>query len=147
MAFEDGPYIKVACFCESVIEGKDGVLSLIRIIDTLTSTASGPEAPDSMPPLDVNFKLVVMSVSGLARGRHELRLLPELPSGIREHDHAFNASIHFEGEGKGANVLVDYRYQFEQEGLYWFHLLLDEQLWSKIPFYVRYNRITTGTRS
>lgn len=147
MAFEEGPYIKVACFCESVIEGKDGVLSLIRIIDTLTHTAAGPEAPDSMPPLDFSLKFVLMTVAGQARGRHELRLVPELPAGIRENNRAFDASIHFEGEGKGANVLVDYPYRFEQEGLYWFHLLLDEQPWTRIPFYIRYNRITTGARS
>lgn len=147
MIFDDGPYIKVACFCESVIEGKDGVLSLIRVIDTITSTASGPEAPDSMPPLELNLKLVVMAVAGQALGRHELKLLPELPSGIREREREFVASVHFEGAGKGTNILVDYRYRFELEGLYWFDLLLDEQLWTRIPFYVRYNRITTGLLS
>lgn len=33
MAFELGPYIQAATFCSEVIEGKDGVLSLIRLMD------------------------------------------------------------------------------------------------------------------
>lgn len=145
--FEEGPYLRTACFCESVIEGKDGVLSLIRLIDLLTITVSGPEAPDDMPPVDASYKLVVASVPGAAKGRHEVKIVPELPSGIRENDRALVVSVHFESEGKVTPILIDYRYRFEQEGLYWFHLLLDDQLWSKIPFQVRYNRLTAGSYS
>lgn len=36
---ETGPYLKAAAFCGDVIEDKDGVLSLIRVIDRLIVTA------------------------------------------------------------------------------------------------------------
>lgn len=48
MTFEEGPYIQMAAFCQQVIEDKTGVLSLIHVIDTLTHTAAGPDAPDEM---------------------------------------------------------------------------------------------------
>jgi hypothetical protein len=33
-------------FCEKVIEDKEGVLTLVRIIDRVTQTGAGPEAPE-----------------------------------------------------------------------------------------------------
>lgn len=145
--FEEGPYIKFAGFCESVIEGSDGVLSLIRVIDTITSNATGSSPPDSMPPLTAHLKLVVMAVAGQAKGRAELMIEPELPSGIKQRDLTFSATLQFEGEGKGANLIIDYAYLFEQEGLHWFSLYVDDQFWTRIPFYVRYNRVVTRTHN
>jgi hypothetical protein len=57
------------------------VLSLIRLIDTLTHTEARPDAPEEMPPMTYTLKLVIMLKPGAARGRHELRIVPELPSG------------------------------------------------------------------
>ncbi len=51
MSFEEGPYVQVAAFCDSIIEDKTGALSLIRIIDTLTHTERGPAPPPEMPPI------------------------------------------------------------------------------------------------
>lgn len=36
MGLNTGPFIKVACFCENAIEGKDGVFTLVRIVDVVT---------------------------------------------------------------------------------------------------------------
>lgn len=144
MAFETGPYIQVAAFCDQVIEDKTGALSLIRVIDTLTHTESGPEALGEMPPVQWRMKLVLMLKAGRARGRNEIKIVPELPSGETQQPIQF--SVHFEGEDKGTNIIADVNYRFTMEGLHWFNVYLEEALLTKIPFRVRYLRVVTGPR-
>lgn len=143
MAFEGGPYIQVACFCDMAIEDKTGVLSLIRIIDTLTHTERNPNPPEDMPPVPFEGTFVLMLKSGLAVGRYNLTIVPELPSG--ETRDPISLTVHFEGEEKGQNILTKLRFVFTQEGLYWFNIYLEEDKLTAVPFRVRYNRITTGS--
>ena len=145
MAFEDGPYIQAACFCDTIIEDKVGVISLIRIIDTLTHTAAGATPPDDMPPVPYSLKLVLMLKSGNARGRWNLRIVPELPTGERKEP--FVVTAYFEGEERGQNVIANISFVFEVEGLYWFNIYLDEQKLTAIPFRVKYNRIVATSTS
>lgn len=63
-----GPYLAMALLCEKVLREADGVLSLIRIVDRITVSFSGPDAPVQMPPAPVNLTLVVGFKSGFARG-------------------------------------------------------------------------------
>ena len=142
MIFNEGPFLQVACFCETVIEDKVGVLSLIRIIDAVDYTTKGTAPPDEMPPLNYPLILVLVYKSGKARGRHELTIKMEEPSGLKET--AGSVSVHFEGDEKGQNVISDLQVLFKQEGLYWFHVYLDDTLWISIPFRVRYSRVTSG---
>ena len=141
MQFEQGPFIQVAALCEQVIEDKTGVLSLIRIIDTITHTESRPDAPIDMPPVTYPMKMVIMLKSGRARGRHELKVTPELPSG--EIKHTFTRSIQLEGEERGTNNIINMLFTFTLEGLYWFNIYLDDSLLSRIPMRIKYNRIVT----
>jgi hypothetical protein len=143
MNFETGPFLQTACFCETVIEDKTGALSLIRIIDTLTHTAIGQASPDQMPPINHILKLVLMMKSGQARGRHELVIKVEKPSGLKED--LGGISVHFEGEDKGHNIVTELNIAFTQEGLYWFHIYLEDDLWTSIPLRLKYSRITAGS--
>jgi hypothetical protein len=141
MPFETGPFLQAACFAEQVIEDKSGVISLIRIIDTITRGASGPEVPDEMPPFTFGMKLVLMIKSGEAHGRHEIRIRPEEPSGL--HQPPVSLPVHLEGGIFGTNLVNDFHYTFEQEGTYWFRIYFDDEFWTSIPFRVRYQPITT----
>lgn len=142
MANEGGPYVQAACFCNMVIEDKTGALSLIRIIDMLTHTQTGPNPPEEMPPVPYEGTLVLMLKSGRAMGRHNLKIVPELPSG--ETQDSIVTSVHFEGDEKGQNVISNLRYVFTQEGLHWFNVYLDDDKLTAIPFRVRYHRVVTG---
>jgi hypothetical protein len=141
MTFEQGPFIQTAALCEQVIEDKTGVFSLIRIIDTITHTEARPDAPIDMPPVTYPMKMVIMLKSGRARGRHELKITPELPSG--EVKHSFTHSIQLEGEERGANNIINLMFTFTMEGLYWFNIYLDDSLLTRIPMRIKYNRIVT----
>jgi hypothetical protein len=141
MASEQGPYIQMAGLCDQVIEDKTGALSLIRIIDTITHTEARPDAPEEMPPVTYPLKMVIMLKSGRARGRHELKIAPELPSG--EVKSPFSRTIHMEGEERGANTIINMVFTFTTEGLYWFNVYFDDSILTRIPLRINYNRIVT----
>ncbi|MFV2045158.1 MAG: hypothetical protein ACC700_18230 [Anaerolineales bacterium] len=142
MPFDGGPYVQAACFCDSVIEDKTGALSLIRIIDTVTHTEVDPSPPEQMPPFPYSMKFVLMLKSGQARGRANLRVVPELPTGATMKP--FELTAHFEGEERGQNVITNMALKFEVEGLYMFNVYLDEELFTAIPLRVKYNRVVAG---
>jgi hypothetical protein len=139
MTFEQGPYIQAAALCEQVIEDKNGVLSLIRIIDTITHTEVRSDSPADMPPVTYPMKMVIMLKSGRARGRHELKITPELPSG--ELKQSITQSVQMEGEERGMNHIINMVFTFTIEGLYWFNIYLDDTLLTKIPLRIKYNRV------
>ena len=142
MPFDGGPYVQAACFCDMVLEDKTGVVSLIRIIDTLTHTEAHAQAPEEMPQFSYNLTLVLMLKSGNARGRHTLRIVPELPSGETERE--FSVTAYFEGEEKGSNLIANLPIVFKLEGLYWFRVYLEADELTAIPFRVKYNRVVMG---
>ena len=141
MQFEQGPYIQMAGLCDLVLEEKTGVLSLIRIIDTITHTEARPDAPAEMPPVTYPMKMVIMLKSGRARGRHELKIIPELPSG--EVKSPLSRTVHMEGEERGVNTIINMVFTFTTEGLYWFNVYFDDSLLTRIPLRIKYNRIVT----
>ena len=143
MSFEHGPYVQAACFCDMVLEDKTGVLSLIRIIDTLTHFERGSDPPEQMPQFSHRLKLVLMLKSGKAQGRHEVTVMPELPTG--ETDKAVSINVHLTGEERGHNVVADLEYLFRMEGLYWFRIFLDNEPLTAVPLRVKYEPVRTGT--
>jgi len=141
MTFEQGPYIQVAGLCDQVIEDKTGALSLIRIIDTITHTEARPDAPMEMPPVTYQLKMIIMLKSGRARGRHELKIIPQLPSG--EDKSPFSRTVHMEGEERGVNTIINMVFTFTMEGLYWFNVYLGDSLLTRVPLRLKYDRVVT----
>ena len=60
---------------------RDGVLTLVRVIDQIMLTAVG-DAPPELPEGKLAVTYVVMLKSGDARGGHELNISVEPPHGI-----------------------------------------------------------------
>ena len=142
MPFEGGPYVQAACICEMVLMEGTGVASLIRIIDTLEHIQASPNPPEDMPPVPYNMKFVLMLKSGKARGRHDVRVVPQLPTGETKGE--LVRTVHFEGEERGCNLITNMAFVFEHEGLYWFNVWLDDEKLTAIPFRVKYNRVVTS---
>ena len=141
MVYEHGPYIQMAGFCEQVIEEKTGVLSLVRVVDTIMRSAQGPDAPAEMPSFKYPLKLVLMLKSGRAKGRHDLKVVAEMPSG--ESKEPLIQSIQLEGEERGANRIIQMQMEFTLEGLYWFNVYFDDTVLTRIPLRVKYDRVVT----
>ena len=141
MTFEHGPYIQMAGFCEQVLQENTGVLSLIRVVDTITHGAQGPGAPAEMPPFKYPLKLVLMLKSGRSKGRYDLKVVTELPSG--ELKEPLTQSIQLEGEERGVNRIIQMQMEFTLEGLHWFKVHLDDSVLTRVPLRVKYDRVVT----
>jgi hypothetical protein len=138
--FPRGPYLQAAVFCESVIEGNDGALSLIRLIDRVVVQASGPGAPDAMPQFNHNMVAVIVVKAGEARGTCTVRLEMEHPSGLRSQVATLTAML--EGEDRGQNLILRFTVPFRDQGLYWYNAYIDAVLTTRTPWRIIYMRAT-----
>lgn len=129
---QGGPYVAVAAICERVLQEADGVLSAIRFVDRLMLGFAGPDAPDEMPPLPAQFTLLIAMKSGGARGRYGIHITMEAPSGERM-PVELTLPLMLEGEDRGSNMVIPVGLTFEQEGLYWFDIYLDDPLVPEQP--------------
>lgn len=136
MVFETGPFLQIAVLCEQVLQERDGVLSMIRVVDRIIVSAVGTDVPAQMPPYNVDLKLVVTLKAGQARSRNSLKIRPETPAG--QQLPALEAPVFFEGEDRGVNIVADFGLTADLEGLYWIDVLLDDQMLTRIPLRVVY---------
>lgn len=141
--FASGPYLQTAVLCEKVLQEADGVLSLIRIVDREVITLVGPKPPEGMPSIPIRLYAVLALKSGGARGRHQLALRPEQPSGIQLT--ATEVPVYFEGEDRGVNAVIEVNLMPQEEGLFWFDVLLDGSIMTRIPLRVIYQPVTTNS--
>ena len=94
------PYLTMAVFCEKVLQERDGVLSLIRIIDQFN--ISGPA--EEMPPTQITVNAVICFKAGFVRGKYVIKLRPVSPAGKEMAGGMTNAC--FEGDDRGVNLIM-----------------------------------------
>ncbi len=138
-----GPYVQHAFFCENILR-EGNVSSFIRQIDRLTITTSGPDAPADMPSTNYSAHVALGFKSGGARGSYEAKIIREHPSGIRDSQPLLSIALLFEGDDRGSGLAGPVNMTFEEPGLYWFDVFLDETLMTRIPFRVIYQRAMAG---
>jgi hypothetical protein len=138
-----GPYVNAAMFCDRVLQEADGVISLIRVIDRLTVTAQAPggEAPPELPEGQLQVTLVVTFKSDDAQGRYPVTIRPQLPSGTYLPENTID--VMFEGADRGVNLILNMQIP-AIEGLYWFDVILNDQVLTRTPLRVMYQRMQSG---
>lgn len=130
-----GPYLAVAVLCERVLEEKDGVPSLIRIVERITISGPSP----AMQPTVLTPMLVIGFKAGVFRGQADLEIRPLLPSG--EARAAIKLPLFFEGdEDRGVFTALRLQFLVTEPGLYWFEIKLLEALMTRVPMRVVYLR-------
>lgn len=141
-----GPYLAVATLCEKVLLEQDGTSSLIRIVDRVNVRTVGEDPPDEMPPGTVDLVLVLLLRGGRAKGRDQVVLTMEQPSGQRSHIGTF--PLAFEPEERGTQINVNLNLELEHEGLYWIDLELKStgRLLSRVPLKAVYAPFTHPPR-
>jgi hypothetical protein len=144
--FERGPYVQMALFCERVLREGDGVFSVIRIVDQINHTERGVSPPEDMPEVHFPLELILSLKAGSARGRSEIKIIPEQPSG--ETLPPLTMSVILEGENKGAVIHSRIDIPYKYEGLYWFRVEFDGNVITRLPLEVRYSRmVIAGPRN
>jgi len=134
-----GPFLQAALFCDKVLQEQDGTLSAIRIIDRVLQTYQGPEITEGMPSVKINISVLVALKSGDFRGKKELKITPKSPSGLIMP--GFSGPLLFEGDERGVNVILMYSFDTKEEGLYWFDVQLDDELLTRMPLRIIYQKI------
>lgn len=136
-----GPYLVAAVLCENVLIEQNGILSAIRIIDRITITP-GPGAPEVMPPFPVQVRCLIIFRAGIAQGSYPIRLNVTNPAG-NEFSLA-TLPVLFEGNDRGVNLNLTLNFEVRQEGLYWFGVYIHDQLFTRVPLRILYQRIGIG---
>jgi hypothetical protein len=136
-AQDKGPYLALAVICERALIEKDDVMSLVRIFDQWN--VKGPF--QKMPVTFVSPWVVVSFRAGSFRGKADISISPKTPAG--NDLPRFQAVIHFgdKGDQQTANVIAQMGFAAEEEGTYWFDVLLDRKMLTRIPLKLVYERL------
>lgn len=141
----DGPFLQVACLCERVLEEKDGVLSAIRIVDRITAQAQlppGTPAPQ-MPPIPISLWVLVTLKAGKARGNYTLHIVPRTPVGLKMAGPS--VPLLLEGDDdRGVNLRLNLNFVAPEQGIYWFDVVLNDDLLTRMPLRVIFQPLTTS---
>jgi hypothetical protein len=130
------PWVQVAAFVNIAMHepAPGGWMSLIRIMDRFFVPGTTLE----MPPTPLQTTLVIMLKSGNMRTTASLRIRPRSPA--KKEMPAIEIPVLFEGDERGVNVILPVVMMVEEEGIYWFDVFIDEQLFTRIPIRVVYQR-------
>jgi hypothetical protein len=131
-----GPFVNVACICQTPLQEAAGNISLIRIMDRVGIVGTTPQMQPQ--PLQ-NLALVVILRSGSLGENHVVKIKPLTPTGTELP--AMEMTVLFEGNDRGPAIILPVSLVATEEGLYWFDVYLEEQLLTRIPLRVIYQRV------
>jgi hypothetical protein len=140
-----GPFVNAALICEKVLQERDGVLTAVRIIDrfTITAVASAAEPLDNIPLSVLNFSFLLVLKSGVFKGTAPVTIRVNSPS--EQVVAQSTADVFFEGEERGVNIVSQMQFPVQEEGLYWLDVICLEQLMTRVPLRVFYQRVAQGS--
>lgn len=128
------PFVQAACLCEKVLQEKDGVPSLIRVVDTYTM-----DEPSNLPPgytLATQLTLFISLKSGDLSGIFEVGLRLHQPN---EKSHPTQTwPIELKGQEHGANLIIQFSLNNPRVGLYWMDVMWGDEILTKIPFRLKF---------
>jgi len=130
-----GPYVQVACVCHTALQEVGGGLSVIRITDRVGVIGTTPQMQPQ--PLQ-NLSLVVLLKAGALRQSQRLKIVPVSPTG--QNLPPLEMSVLFEGDDHGVALAMPLNLIATEDGLYWFDVLVEEQLVTRIPLRVVYQQ-------
>jgi hypothetical protein len=131
-----GPFVSIACVCQTPLQEGNGILSIIRVLDRIPVVGTTPQMQPQ--PLQ-NLILVVVLRSGILRATHKVKIVPIGPG--EKTLPASEMSVLFEGDDRGPAIILPVSLVATEEGLYWFDVYLEEQLLTRIPLRVIYQRL------
>lgn len=132
-----GPYIAAAVLAERVLEEKDGVNSLIRIVDRIQVAVKTLKEEATRPVVRHNLLLYLSLKCGQERGSHQLEFQPIKPDGDRLP--IMKQSVHFEGpDYRGVNLIIRTTIDIDREGTWWFEIRHRGSILAKVPLDVIY---------
>jgi len=125
------PYVTAALICEKLLREKDETLTLVRVADRLQYSLQGFPA-ETKPMIQMNGLLSLKS--GSVTGDHMIKLVSVKPNGQRWDAHS--QSVNLLGNDHGVNIIMNINLGVDQDGLYWFDVLFDDEILTRIPLMI-----------
>ena len=96
-------------------------------------------ATEEMPLTVIQTNLVIIAKSGIHRGSSNITVTPTSPSGEAIAPMGF--PVLFEGDDdRGVGIVAGLGFPAKEPGVYWFEVLIDGQVSTRIPLRVIYHR-------
>jgi len=128
------PYLVSAVFCDKVLLEQDGVPSAIRIVDRIFVQKLSKEGV--VPGGLYALTLLLMFKSGGYKGAAKIQIILRPPSGagrpIIEQEIVIPEQVN-----AGANIVATVPLAPNEEGVYWFDVLLNGELVTRTPLEVQ----------
>lgn len=126
------PYLTQASFCERVLTEQDGVLSAIRIIDTLHTEIVDSESAKGVVQ---SINLLICLRAGPFKGVGTLKIIALMPDGEPSRNSSA-ISVELKGGAHGANIVVNVGVELSKSGVYWYEVYFNDQLLTRTPLSV-----------
>lgn len=124
-----GPYVAMACFCERVLVEQDGTLSAIRIVDRVAVSKDA-----ALPANAAQGIYILISLkSGDFKGSGEVYLQIYSPSEKPLGFTGERVKLDLRGEDNGHNVIIQTGVPLDEEGVYWFDVMFNDRLLTRMP--------------
>lgn len=138
-----GPFLAAAFYCDGIIEGKDGSLSVMKIIDgcKIEIAENTPaEFPSPENPIHINPSALITFRTGDSPGPHVVGLVLEGPDGHRQSlpDQKFDLENTQHG---GVNIRTHLGISTHTSGIFWLDVYLDGKLVTRMPFNLQIQRL------
>ncbi|MDI3340870.1 MAG: hypothetical protein QJR03_10085 [Sphaerobacter sp.] len=133
-----GPYLLVAAICQRAQQDQYGSFSLINLLEHLVAGSDDPNAPEQMPPFRLDANLVVMFASGDTVGERMVTIVAEQPDGERLPP--VSQRIVLRGNDQRSTIVSNLSLDIAQTGVYWFDVYLDDDLVTRIPLRIGWER-------
>ena len=129
------PWIQVAAFCQTALVENTGQLSVVRITDRVNIMGYTPQ----MQPQPLQLTMALLIKSGDMRGQYTLRLRVNSPNG--QQTTSQETTLLFEGGDRGVQSVIPIAMVVGDIGTYWFDIMLEEEILTRVPLTVLYQRI------
>lgn len=138
----DGPWIGAASFCDRLLIEEQGFYSIIRMVDSVTVPAATPVASGTGASVKLGLTLFLMFRSGVKPSSAELRVRRNAPNETA--GTTPSQMVAFPGEGASVPVRIDFSLDFDLPGRYWFDVLLDDLIVTRVPLMIVFDRQSGG---
>ena len=126
------PHLTMATFCERVLTEQDGVLTAVRLIDTLNVQVLDSDLAKGAKE---RVTLLVGLRSGQFKGTGTLKLVVVNPDG-KPSKNASTTPVELLGGQHGANIIVSLAINVSKSGVYWYEIYFNDKLLTRTPLSV-----------
>lgn len=126
------PWVTVAAVCENLLQEKDNVFAVVRVVDRFNIHTPSEIPPGAAGKLAMNA-MVAVKAGDAPAGHHVIRIVINYPNGTTKPLPDFPCELNGD-PAHGYTLGISLDLEVKEFGLHWFDVLWDEQVLTRIPF-------------